>query len=472
MKYRLLIAGVLAAMTLSAQSGAPPPVTGLVVIKGHVKNSTKHSWLYGLANYLDGRPDSALINANGDFEKKIGVGEFPQDLYLYLNDEGIPMYVQKGDTIEVNWDANDFDKTFSIRSPAITRDHELQVALSLYKLYGKEELDLERYEYKFLLPDSARFSMINRLYNKEIEALLRDGVYPGTPKMATDIYFKFSGYLLEHHFFPAYDLFVQSPSEKSRSIPLLNAKKFYLTESEADFRSSSNYRHFIFNYYRLTFDDSANMNGSWHDYKAGLAHFKIHELRDWFITRSIMLNFESLPFDKISEVYNDYKTKDILPYYADTLKKFYAKMQRVRPGGPAPGFTLTDENGGSVSLNDLRGKCIFMDFWGVGCDPCISEIKNSIPGLHEKYKDKNIVFVNICVAGDTAEWKKSIAELHLKGINLIAEGWADNPVCKAYNIAGIPHYFIIDAAGNIVDNNAPRPWLDSLYTELDKLLNQ
>jgi peroxiredoxin len=190
------------------------------------------------------------------------------------------------------------------------------------------------------------------------------------------------------------------------------------------------------------------------------------------ITRAIMQDFENYPFDKVCEVYNAFLTKDIKPYYADTLKKFYTNMQRVRPGVPAPGFTLTDEKGGSVSLNDLKGKYIFVDFWGVGCGPCISEIKNNIPALHERYKDKNIVFVNICVDANAADWKKSLGELQLKGINLIAEGWADNPVCKAYNIAGIPHYFIIDAAGKIVDNNAPRPWMGTLNSELDKLLDK
>jgi hypothetical protein len=266
MKYCLLIAGMLAAINLPAQNGAPPAVSGLAVLKGHVKNSTGHSWMFGQANYLDGKLDSALIDANGDFEKKIGVGEFPLDLYLYLNDEAITLYVQKGDTIELNWDANDFNKTFSLRSPVLTRDHELQVALSLYKLYWKEELDLQQYLYKFLMPDSANFSKINQFYNKEIETLLAGGIYPGTPKMVTDIYFRFSGYLLGHQFFPAYDLFIQSPSDNSRTIPLLNTKKFYLTESEADFRSSVDYRNFIFNYYRLFNGDYGSEPVWWHDY--------------------------------------------------------------------------------------------------------------------------------------------------------------------------------------------------------------
>jgi hypothetical protein len=94
-----------------------------------------------------------------------------------------------------------------------------------------------------------------------------------------------------------------------------------------------------------------------------------------------------------------------------------------------------------------------------------------VPALHEKYKNKNIVFINICVDSDEKTWKGSIKELNFTGINLIAEGWIKPPVCKAYNVNGIPHYFLIDADGKIINNNSPTlSEAFSLYPLLDKLL--
>lgn len=99
------------------------------------------------------------------------------------------------------------------------------------------------------------------------------------------------------------------------------------------------------------------------------------------------------------------------------------------------------------------------------------DIKNHAPQLHEKYKDKNIVFINICVDSHEAVWKNSLKETGLSGINLIAEGWNKNPAIKQYGIQGIPHYIIIDAYGKIVDNNSPGPsQSSSLYAELDKAI--
>ena len=98
------------------------------------------------------------------------------------------------------------------------------------------------------------------------------------------------------------------------------------------------------------------------------------------------------------------------------------------------------------------------------------DIKNNVPALHERYKGRNIVFLNICVDTNEKDWKENLEKLQLKGTNLIAQGWVSNPVCKAYGINGIPHYYIIDASGKIVDNNSPRPSDERLNSMLDKLL--
>ena len=69
------------------------------------------------------------------------------------------------------------------------------------------------------------------------------------------------------------------------------------------------------------------------------------------------------------------------------------------------------------------------------------------------------------------EWKEHLLKLNFKGINLIADGWVENTVCKGYGLTGIPHYFIIDADGKMVDNNSPRLSQPELLFEIfDRLL--
>ena len=67
------------------------------------------------------------------------------------------------------------------------------------------------------------------------------------------------------------------------------------------------------------------------------------------------------------------------------------------------------------------------------------------------------------------EWKNTLVKTQLKGVNLITQ--FSDPVCSTYNISAIPHYYLIDQTGKIVDNNAPRPSQGNTLTDaLDKLI--
>ncbi|MEJ7558554.1 MAG: hypothetical protein WKF66_09625 [Pedobacter sp.] len=39
--------------------------------------------------------------------------------------------------------------------------------------------------------------------------------------------------------------------------------------------------------------------------------------------------------------------------------------------------------------------------------------------------------------------------LEMTGVNLVAEGWTLNEVCKAYNVNAVPHYILIGKDGKI-----------------------
>ncbi len=264
---------------------------------------------------------------------------------------------------------------------------------------------------------------------------------------------------------------------------VVNNGQAYGMESEEYFKKSSKYRDFIFDYIRfkqpfnswgvrgsVTPENSMPFAPAWKDYYSGLAAFHIYELRDWYVTKSIMEDFSYYSFQDACDVYKDFAPKIKTAFYADTLKAYYSNIQRLKPGSPAPLFNLKDENGKMVSLASFKGKAVYIDFWGVGCGPCIYDITNNVPALHEKYKDKDIVFINICVDSDEKEWKASLKKLNLNGVNLLAQGWTKNPTVSAYNITGIPHYYLLNNEGKIVNNNCERPSDDGLHEQLDKLL--
>lgn len=141
-------------------------------------------------------------------------------------------------------------------------------------------------------------------------------------------------------------------------------------------------------------------------------------------------------------------------------------------GSPSPKFSNYENHaGGTTSLDDLKGKYVYVDVWATWCGPC----KREIPFLKEveqKYHGKNIEFVSVSIdkQSDKDKWKTMIADKELGGIQLLADNDWQSKFVQDYKIKGIPRFLLIDPDGNIVSADAPRPSnkaLIDLFTELN-----
>lgn len=114
---------------------------------------------------------------------------------------------------------------------------------------------------------------------------------------------------------------------------------------------------------------------------------------------------------------------------------------------PAPQFTLNDINGAPLSLSDLKGNWVILDFWGSWCPWCIK----GFPALKEAYKeyDGKVVIVGIDCRDTQEVWKEAVRTHELPWIQLYCPDDSDLP--KKYEIQGFPTKFIIDPEGNIAN---------------------
>jgi peroxiredoxin len=65
-------------------------------------------------------------------------------------------------------------------------------------------------------------------------------------------------------------------------------------------------------------------------------------------------------------------------------------------GTVAPAFALRDLNGNSVTLEQFRGKVVFLDFWALWCTPCRKELPE-LDTLYRKYGKEGFVVIGICM---------------------------------------------------------------------------
>ncbi|WP_075344249.1 TlpA family protein disulfide reductase [Tenacibaculum agarivorans] len=149
-------------------------------------------------------------------------------------------------------------------------------------------------------------------------------------------------------------------------------------------------------------------------------------------------------------------------------EKMYVKTKLAK-GKASPKFVDYEKpDRETVSLDDLKGKFVYIDVWATWCKPCTAQIP-FLKKVEEEYKDKNIEFVGISIdsRNDYFEWNDMVEQQELAGLQLYAN--EDKAFTDAYKINEIPRFILIDPEGNIVDANAPRPSdpkLVELFTEL------
>lgn len=141
--------------------------------------------------------------------------------------------------------------------------------------------------------------------------------------------------------------------------------------------------------------------------------------------------------------------------YDAELRELYAKIKRIAPGQPAPEFTLTDINGKQRSLNEFKGRVVYLDFWASWCGPCLMEMPAS-KKLEQQFHQADIVFLYVSIDEDAQSWKDMVKKKEIQGVHLNAPDF-NHTISKAYNVTGVPSYFLIGRDGKVIDNAAPRP---------------
>ena len=137
----------------------------------------------------------------------------------------------------------------------------------------------------------------------------------------------------------------------------------------------------------------------------------------------------------------------------------------VKLGLYAPDFESEYLNGTKVSLYELRGKPVILNFWATWCPPCVREM----PRLEEFYqKHKN----EIILIGINLGEKDSTIERFLQRVNVTFPIVKDKnkTIEKSYNLLIRPSTFFIDKKGIIVDKRLGEISKEELEERSQKML--
>ncbi|MDJ0865131.1 MAG: TlpA disulfide reductase family protein [Myxococcota bacterium] len=135
----------------------------------------------------------------------------------------------------------------------------------------------------------------------------------------------------------------------------------------------------------------------------------------------------------------------------------------IRPGQRAPGFSLPRlEDGSALSLDELAGEVVLINFWATWCKPCLDEMP-AMERLYRSLADRDFALVAISVDEGPDEVREFRDRLDLSFPILLDPG---KDVAQAYQSFRFPESYLVGRDGRILSRYiGPRDWDAAVYRE-------
>jgi len=117
----------------------------------------------------------------------------------------------------------------------------------------------------------------------------------------------------------------------------------------------------------------------------------------------------------------------------------------------APPFAVTTTNGQRVSLDEMKGKVVLIDFWATWCGPC----REALPHMREvakKFHGEPLVILSVSLDDDEHKWKEFVEKNEMTWLQY-RDGGFKGPVSTTFAIEAIPQTFTIDTDGVLQDQH-------------------
>lgn len=435
------------------------------------KESTKSTEIYGsiqnnevgLISIVGSEFEQDLIlKDDGSFTSNL---DLPYDGYynLIIGRRPMPLYLEKGKSFGIEADMDNFNESLAYLGDLKDENAFLSSKRSVMKDVNLEQLYREPAD-NFL----NSVTHIEREYNKVLnESGIENSKFINSEK--NEFLYQKLAFLNNY---PSAHKYLMGISE-------LHLPEYYIKEAESinltdvnAYTTSDAYKQMVQSYIGRKVnelpEDDLN-NSTMHHLKLVNEMFPEGHVKNTLLKGAVGF---SLKADKhLNDVYELYKSYQTNEEYLNEMEESYASLSKLTPGSASPTFDYENYNGGSTSLEDLKGKFVYIDVWATWCGPCINEIP-FMKEVEAKYRDKNIEFVGMSIDNPEAydKWREMVEEKELVGVQIYADNAWQSQFVQDYRIMGIPRFILIDPEGNIYDADTYRPSDPKLSELFDKLL--
>jgi len=153
-------------------------------------------------------------------------------------------------------------------------------------------------------------------------------------------------------------------------------------------------------------------------------------------------------------------------FFASNLDSF---RPAVQIGDIAPDITLPNPDGEMMSLSDLRGQYVLLDFWAGWCGPCRRENPNVV-SLYNEYNDDGFTVFSVSLDRTRDRWLDAIEKDNLTWPTHVSDlKYFQSAAAIKYKINAIPFALLLDPEGRVIGKNLRgirlRKKLESIFGE-------
>ncbi len=136
-------------------------------------------------------------------------------------------------------------------------------------------------------------------------------------------------------------------------------------------------------------------------------------------------------------------------------------------GREAPDFTISLLEGKKLSLRDLKGKIVVVNFWASWCYPACWNEAPRLEAAWQQYRDRGLVLVGI-VYQDTEGNAKDFIQKHGKTYPNGMD--SKSRIAIEYGVYGVPETFFIDREGKVAYKHIGEISTETLTSQIERLL--
>ena len=459
---------------------------GKAIIAGRVQNFTDSSRVLRFAaeGVVKDIVQTAILDSLGNFRVVIELYN-PQNVNLIYENGWAALYLEPGDSLFLNLDANLFEKDsfpyYEVSGINSNTSKNIRDYFQFHNPYSYEP-QYQKTTKEFLGDLKRQINIEDSVLNKFTKKENPTNKFSFWAQ--NDIKYSLANYLLGY--FAYYDMHYKQykfdiyntdlfPVDKDSAI----VSTLYITHlsnyavvkyiRKDSIYAQLNKKKDIKNIYSRVFDNIIKNE------KPGLSRdIMIYKIFNGFYEH----RSPEVSIDSIAAVWNSFKKYMNNPVLLGTLNKemFISENQANKKANAIDsnsGLKFKSVGKFFASLHTKhKDKIIYIDIWATWCGPCRAEIPSEIE-LQNYFKDKSVAFVNLCLASDKDDWEKVISQNHIKGDNYFFNEDQTALFRGGLKFRGYPTYMIMDRKGNLIDKNAARPSSGAVIRNiLNKLIKQ